>query len=45
MTIMKSLPIGVLVAAVMAALVASRMNFIHSSVVIRSLWVASNPAF
>ncbi len=38
-------PIDVLVAAVSAELVANRMNFIHSSVTIWSLCVASKPAF
>ena len=41
----RSMPIGVLVAAVSAELVASRMNFIQSSVTIWSLCVASKPAF
>ena len=41
----RSLPIGWRASAVMLALVASRMNFIQSSVRIWSLSVASKPAF
>src|ERR1700737_5555260 len=41
----RSLPIGWRASAMMPALLASRMNFIHSSVRICSLKVASKPAF